>query len=336
MTTKLVTAPPGFLSPDSFHDGQWRLVQSNTRITAVPAGQGGGKTSGGYWRLYGIMKAYPGESHLVGFPDYPLLTRVVLNQPDPDRCTLVDFLKYLGEEPHLHIMEKWIGCKSGKIFFASAGDLIGWEGAHVKSAWIDEFDECPLAAFHRAMERTRMRRGFVTITGTPRNVAWIKREIDPEASDVTYINFKSTDNPTYPQEAMEEAKAKLPRWEYERIYEGLLSGMEGGNVFHREWWQIYDTDWDMPSQFLETIQVWDTANKAKTRNDYSVCATWGRTETGLYLLDVFRARLEYPELLTTTQDLYQDWRPSKILIEDKASGTQLLQDLKRKMLPVIA
>jgi len=190
--------PQGFLPMSDLHLGQWSLVQSHTRITAAPAGQGGGKTTAGEWRLYTIMRAYPGESHLVGFPDYPLLTRVILNQPDPDRCTLVDFLRYLGEEPHLHIMEKWIGCKSGKIFFVSGGDLVGWEGAHVKSAWIDEFDECKLAAFHRAMERTRMRKGFVTITGTPRNVSWIKKEIDPEAPDVTYVNFASTDNPTYP------------------------------------------------------------------------------------------------------------------------------------------
>lgn len=281
------------------------------------------------------MRAFPGESHLVGFPDYPLLTRVIINQPDPDRMTLVEFLKHQGEEPHLHVLDKWIGCKSGKVFFASAGDLVGWEGAHVKSAWIDEFDECPLAAFNRAMERTRMRQGFVTVTGTPRNVAWIKQEINPEDPNVTYINFASTANPNYPQEAMEEARSRLPSWEFERLYLGLLSGMEGGNLFHRGWWKEYDPEWDMPSGFQEIIQVWDTANKTKTRNDFSVCATWGRSGGSLYLLDVYRDRLEYPDLLQKVQDLYRKYHPNRILIEDKASGTQLLQDLRRKIIPVL-
>jgi phage terminase large subunit-like protein len=44
------------------------------------------------------------------------------------------------------------------------------------------------------------------------------------------------------------------------------------------------------------LQSWDTANKSGERNDYSVCATWGVVSGKYYLLDVFRRRLDYPDL----------------------------------------
>ena len=47
----------------------------------------------------------------------------------------------------------------------------------------------------------------------------------------------------------------------------------------------------------------------------------------LYLLDVLRRRLEYPELKRAVRDQYALYRPSVVLIEDKASGTQLIQEL---------
>jgi phage terminase large subunit-like protein len=45
-------------------------------------------------------------------------------------------------------------------------------------------------------------------------------------------------------------------------------------------------------------------------------------------LDVCRKRLDYPGLKREVKRLREKYRPSKILIEDKASGTQLIQELK--------
>jgi phage terminase large subunit-like protein len=47
-----------------------------------------------------------------------------------------------------------------------------------------------------------------------------------------------------------------------------------------------------------------------------------------YLLDVSRERLDYPGLKREVHRLRERYRPSKILVEDKASGTQLIQELK--------
>jgi predicted phage terminase large subunit-like protein len=79
---------------------------------------------------------------------------------------------------------------------------------------------------------------------------------------------------------------------------------------------------------LPIIQSWDTANKSGELNDYSVCTTWGIFKNKYYLLDVFRKRLEYPDLKREVHRLRESHRPHRILIEDKASGTQLIQELK--------
>jgi predicted phage terminase large subunit-like protein len=101
----------------------------------------------------------------------------------------------------------------------------------------------------------------------------------------------------------------------------------GGAMVKTGWLQYYELG-QLPERFSQTLQSWDTANKATELSDYSVCTTWGARDNRYYLLDVFRQRLNYPDLKRKVQELAKRDRPNKILIEDKASGTQLIQDLK--------
>ena len=77
------------------------------------------------------------------------------------------------------------------------------------------------------------------------------------------------------------------------------------------------------------MQSWDTAIKATELSDFSVCTSWGISGKDLYLLDVLRRRMEYPELKRAVREQYERFRPDIVLIEDKASGTQLIQELIR-------
>jgi predicted phage terminase large subunit-like protein len=52
----------------------------------------------------------------------------------------------------------------------------------------------------------------------------------------------------------------------------------------------------------------------------------------LFLLHVFRQRLNYPDLRRKVKEMAAVHRANKVLIEDKASGTQLIQDLKAEHL----
>ena len=84
---------------------------------------------------------------------------------------------------------------------------------------------------------------------------------------------------------------------------------------------------EQPGVFDRIVQSWDTANKPTELADYSVCTTWGIRGPHFYLLDVFRKKLSYPELRRAVIDQSTFYQPKVILIEDKASGTQLIQDL---------
>ena len=94
-----------------------------------------------------------------------------------------------------------------------------------------------------------------------------------------------------------------------------------------EWLRYYEPS-ELPSRFPIVLQSWDTANKSGELNDYSVCTTWGATWDIYYLLSVFRRRLNYPDLKRAVLEQARQYHAHIVLIEDKASGTQLIQDLQ--------
>ena len=62
-------------------------------------------------------------------------------------------------------------------------------------------------------------------------------------------------------------------------------------------------------------------------SDYSVCTSWGILGKDIYLIDVLRRRMEYPELKRAVRAQSERFAADVVLIEDKASGTQLIQEL---------
>ena len=100
----------------------------------------------------------------------------------------------------------------------------------------------------------------------------------------------------------------------------------GGGLVKAEWFQRY-RETELPERFDRIVQSWDTANKVTELSDFSVCTTWGLKGKHLFLLALFRRRLEYPALKRAVREQQSLFEASVVLIEDKASGTQLIQDL---------
>lgn len=96
----------------------------------------------------------------------------------------------------------------------------------------------------------------------------------------------------------------------------------------------------IPDRIIRIVQSWDTAQKdKKERNDPSVCTTWAETPTGYFLLDVYRAWLDYPALERAITDQAAKWKPHSVLIEDKSTGQSLIQQARHGKIgriPVIA
>ncbi len=119
---------------------------------------------------------------------------------------------------------------------------------------------------------------------------------------------------------------------WDALYQQKPKPSEGG-MFKRPWVKRYKAR-PFEGQIIQSV---DSGNKPGQLNDPSVVGTWLVTRLGWYLLDVWRDRVDFPTLKHTVKNLANDWKPGGIIIEDKASGTQLIQELRATTrLPVIA
>jgi predicted phage terminase large subunit-like protein len=105
-----------------------------------------------------------------------------------------------------------------------------------------------------------------------------------------------------------------------------------GNLIRRDWFSFYDQA-PPPRPRDRIVQSWDIAMMTGEANDFSVCTTWRMVGSDYYLIDVFRARLAYPDLRRTIASLAAKYGAQSILIEDAGPGMALLQDLRRDLPP---
>ena len=113
----------------------------------------------------------------------------------------------------------------------------------------------------------------------------------------------------------------------------------GGGIFKDEWWRYFDA---MPPIKHRAIYA-DTAQKTKEQNDYSVFQCWGFTpDNQMVMLDMVRGKWEAPELETMARAFWQKHHSQPyhgplraFKVEDKVSGTGLIQKLKREGIPIV-
>lgn len=131
-----------------------------------------------------------------------------------------------------------------------------------------------------------------------------------------------------PIEVLNRIRATIGEYNFASQYQQAPTPL-GGGIVKIAWFKTYAAA-DLPARFDLILQSWDTANKPTELCDYSVCTTWGLREKHIYLLHVFRKRLGYPELKRAVQEQADAFGPKIILLEDKGSGTQLIQELIRE------
>ncbi len=100
-----------------------------------------------------------------------------------------------------------------------------------------------------------------------------------------------------------------------------------GNAIRMEWFRTYD---EAPERrrFTKVVQSWDTGMSAAPTSDYSVCTTWGFQIDRWYLLDVYRNRLDFPDLRNAIIRLWKTWKADRVLIEKAGAGTSVAQDIR--------
>jgi phage terminase large subunit-like protein len=90
------------------------------------------------------------------------------------------------------------------------------------------------------------------------------------------------------------------------------------------------------------IQAYDTAFSKKESADYSAITTWGIFKPEIdgadhiILLDAQRGRWSFPELKQVAFEEHEYWQPDMVLVEAKATGQPLIDELRLKNIPALA
>lgn len=177
--------------------------------------------------------------------------------------------------------------------------------------------------------------------------AWL----DEQASELLGLPEGTSYFPEWkPDEVLRLDEQEIRATEGSKYWESLYmqnpSPDEGGIIKKHwiKWWEYSD-----PPTCDFIIQTYDTAFSTKTTADFSVIQTWGvfgmqednpLTGTEIYasnliLLGSVKKRYEYPELRKEAQDQYKKFNPDICIVEKKASGQSLIQDMRRAGLPVL-
>ncbi len=100
-----------------------------------------------------------------------------------------------------------------------------------------------------------------------------------------------------------------------------------GNLIKADWFKHYDTAPILRDGDLVVISI-DTAMKGTPSADFSVATVWLARGENAYLVDLWRERVDYPDLRRVVRRLREKYTAAVFLIEDKGSGTSLIQDLR--------
>ncbi len=178
-------------------------------------------------------------------------------------------------------------------------------------------------------------------TKNPEAIPWeiveLPAILESEGADGTILE-KSLWPEQWPLEALKATKASLdPRYWNAQYMQQPTS--DSSAIISRKHWRIWNPD--DPPRCDYIIQSWDTAFEAKTTADYSACTTWGvfyneeeHNKAQIILLDAFKDRMAFPELKEIALKHYKEWQPDAFIVEKKAAGAPLIQELRRMGIPV--
>lgn len=322
------------------------VFAGEARYRGAYGGRGSAKT-----RSFAKMAAVRGLMFaMAGVTGIVLCGREFMNSLD--ESSMAEVKAAIASDPWLSanydIGEKYIRTKCGRVAFRFAGlrhNLASIKSkARILILWIDEAEPVSEDAWRVIVPTVREQGSEIWVTWNPESresATHIRFRVNPPPnSKIVEINW--VDNPWFPdvlnQERLSDERDRPGT--YAHVWDGDFKAYSDDAIFRLEWFQTYDewTDFRYRKIFV------DTAQKTKQHNDYSVFQCWGKTLNGrAFLLDQTRGRFEAPELLDVARAFWkkhaQDNGPKygqlrSMAIEDKVSGTGLIQQLRGEGVPV--
>lgn len=253
---------------------------------------------------------------------------------------LKDQIYALGLEYHYEILQASIRGKNGTEFLFSglrdAASLKSYEAIDI--CWIEEAQAVTENSWQLLIPTIRAANSEIWVVFNPlfeNDPTYIRFVLEtPNDCRIAKVNY--TDNPWFPEVLRDEMEADKQKNfnRYLHVWEGECVIAPEGAVYSLDWFKRYSSLPVVPDR-QRIIHSWDTAYKAGTHNDPSCCLVFHATQTLHYLADVQHGKWEYPELRKRAFELADRDKPDAILVEDKASGQSLIQEMRAAGLPVI-
>ena len=255
---------------------------------------------------------------------------------------------------------KWQTDVGGEYFAAGVGAAVTGRGADlfVIDDPHSEQDAMSESAFDNAYEwytsgpRQRLQPGGSIIIVMTR---WGKKDLtgrliaaqgsDMLADQWEVVEFPAilpSDKPLWPEfwskDALLGIKASLPVQKWSAQWQQEPTNTESA-IVKRDWWQLWEKEEIPPCKYI--IQSYDTAFSKKESSDFSAITTWGIFEPdeggidNIVLLDAQRGRWNFPELKEKAYEEHEYWEPDMVIIEAKATGTPLIDELRLRGIPAL-
>jgi predicted phage terminase large subunit-like protein len=262
---------------------------------------------------------------------------------------------------------KWLTNKGGEYYAAGIGGALAGRGADLFI--IDDPHSEQDAMSDKAMDdayewfmagpRQRLQPGGAIVIVMTR---WSKKDLtgrlikkmaqDKGADQWQVIEFPAilpSGNPLWKEfwklEELESIKASVSPSKWAAQYMQRPTG-EGISIIPKDWFMVWEEE--KPPKCDYIIQSYDTAFLKSERADFTAITTWGvwypegkigdemyqGNDAHLILIDCIKERFDFPELKAEALRLYEFWDPDTVIIEAKASGIPLVQELRRVGIPV--
>jgi predicted phage terminase large subunit-like protein len=257
---------------------------------------------------------------------------------------------------------QWNTTKGGEYFAIGVGGALAGRGAHLIIA-DDPLSEQDIKAgnttsldsayewFSAGLRTRLMPEGKICVLHT----RWHQRDLIGRLIKDSAMNeggdkYETFEFPAILNEGTEDEKSIWPeQWSLEALQQTRSS-------MHHIMWQWYaqyqqnptaaeaaiiKRDWirwwtkDDPPRIDFMVQAFDTALTTKERSDFSVCHTWGVWENeddgtqNVILLNKVKGKYEFPELKQMAHEQYKEWEPDSVIVEAKASGQPLIDEMRR-------
>lgn len=257
---------------------------------------------------------------------------------------------------------QWNTTKGGEYFAIGVGGALAGRGAHLIIA-DDPLSEQDIKAgntssldstyewFSAGLRTRLMPEGKICVLHT----RWHQRDLIGRLIKDSAMNeggdkYETFEFPAILNEGTENEKSIWPeQWSLESLQQTRAS-------MHHIMWQWYaqyqqnptaaeaaiiKRDWirwwqkDNPPRIDFIVQAFDTALTTKERSDFSVCHTWGVFESeedgtqNVILLNKVKGKYEFPELKQMAHEQYKEWEPDSVIVEAKASGQPLIDEMRR-------